>query len=166
MAEDCGIQAIRIHGRTRACLFNGDAEYDSIRAVKQCVSITVIVNRDITHPQKARVVLDYTGADALMIGRAAQGRPWIFRKIQHYLDTGEVLPPLPLVGEVKHLLMEHVRKLHDFYGPGKRFRIARKHVPWSLQAHAPDNQFRRTFNAIEDASEHLEALEAYFANLT
>lgn len=99
-----------------------------------------------------------------MIGRAAQGRPWIFREIQHYLDTGELLLPLPL-GEVKHLLMEHVRKLHDFYGPGKGFCIARKHVAWSLQAHAPDNQFRRTFNAIEDASEQLEALEAYFANL-
>lgn len=164
LAEDCGIQAITIHGRTRACLFNGNAEYDSIRAVKQCVSIPVIANGDITDPQKARAVLDYTGADALMIGRAAQGRPWIFREIQHYLDTGELLSPLPL-GEVKHLLMEHVRKLHDFYGPGKGFRIARKHVSWSLQAHAPDNQFRRTFNAIEDASEQLEALEAYFANL-
>lgn len=127
LAEDCGIQAITIHGRTRACLFNGDAEYGSIRAVKQCVSIPVIANGDITDPQKARAVLDYTGADALMIGRAAQGRPWIFREIQHYLDTGELLPPLPL-GEVKHLLMEHVRKLHDFYGPGKGFRIARKHV--------------------------------------
>ncbi len=96
LAEDCGIQALTIHGRTRACLFNGEAEYDSIRAVKQKVSIPVIVNGDITDPLKARAVLDYTGADALMIGRAAQGRPWIFREIQHYLDTGELLPPLPL----------------------------------------------------------------------
>ncbi len=92
LAEECGIQALTIHGRTRACLFNGDAEYDSIRAVKQKVSIPIIANGDITDPLKARAVLDYTGADALMIGRAAQGRPWIFREIQHYLDTGELLP--------------------------------------------------------------------------
>lgn len=113
LAEDCGIQALTIHGRTRACLFNGEAEYDSIRAVKQKVSIPVIANGDITDPLKARAVLDYTGADALMIGRAAQGRPWIFREIQHYLDTGEMLPPLPLA-EVKRLLCAHVRELHDF----------------------------------------------------
>lgn len=118
LAEDCGIQALTIHGRTRACLFNGEAEYDSIRAVKQKVSIPVIANGDITDPLKARAVLDYTGADALMIGRAAQGRPSIFREIQHYLDTGELLPPLPLA-EVKRLLCAHVRELHDFYGPAK-----------------------------------------------
>ena len=157
------IQALTIHGRTRACLFNGEAEYDSIRAVKQKVSIPVIANGDITDPLKARAVLDYTGADALMIGRAAQGRPWIFREIQHYLDTGELLPPLPLA-EVKRLLCAHVRELHDFYGPAKGYRIARKHVSWYLQEHAPNDQFRRTFNAIEDASEQLEALEAYFEN--
>ncbi|CNE91394.1 tRNA dihydrouridine synthase DusB [Yersinia kristensenii] len=164
LAENCGIQALTIHGRTRSCLFNGEAEYDSIRAVKQIVSIPVIANGDITDPHKARTVLDYTGADALMIGRAAQGRPWIFREIQHYLDTGELLPPMPL-GEVQRLLNGHIRELHDFYGPGKGFRIARKHVSWYLQEHAPNDQFRRTFNAIEDASEQLEALEAYFENL-
>ena len=134
-------------------MFNGEAEYDSIRAVKQKVSIPVIANGDITDPLKARAVLDYTGADALMIGRAAQ----------HYLDTGELLPPLPLA-EVKRLLCAHVRELHDFYGPAKGYRIARKHVSWYLQEHAPNDQFRRTFNAIEDASEQLEALEAYFEN--
>ncbi|EOC1323058.1 tRNA dihydrouridine synthase DusB [Cronobacter sakazakii] len=163
LAEECGIQALTIHGRTRACLFQGNAEYDSIRTVKQKVSIPVIANGDITSPHKARAVLDYTGADALMIGRAAQGRPWIFREIQHYLDTGELLPPLPLA-EVKRLLCAHVRELHDFYGQAKGYRIARKHVAWYLQGHAPDDQFRRTFNAIEDASEQLEALEAYFEN--
>lgn len=163
LAEDCGIQALTIHGRTRACLFNGEAEYDSIRAVKQKVSIPVIANGDITDPLKARAVLDYTRADALMIGRAAQGRPWIFREIQHYLDTGELLPPLPLA-EVKRLLCAHVRELHAFYGPAKGYRIARKHVSWYLQENAPNDQFRRTFNAIEDASEQLEALEAYFEN--
>ena len=164
LAERCGIQALTIHGRTRACLFNGNAEYDSIRTVKQNVSIPVIANGDITDPHKARAVLDYTGADALMIGRAAQGRPWIFREIQHYLDTGELLAPLPLA-EVKRMLVAHIRELHDFYGPGKGYRISRKHVSWYLQEHAPNDQFRRTFNAIEDASEQLEALEAYFENL-
>ena len=165
LAERCGIQALTIHGRTRACLFNGEAEYDSIRTVKQSVSIPIIANGDITDPHKAREVLNYTGADALMIGRAAQGRPWIFREIQHYLDTGELLPPMPLE-EVKHLLLGHVQELHHFYGSGKGFRIARKHVSWYLQEHAPCDQFRRTFNAIEDASEQLEALEAYFENLS
>ena len=164
LAERCGVQALTIHGRTRACLFNGEAEYDSIRTVKQSVTIPVIANGDITDPHKARAVLDYTGADALMIGRAAQGRPWIFREIQHYLDTGELLAPLPLA-EVKRMLVAHIRELHDFYGPGKGYRIARKHVSWYLQEHAPNDQFRRTFNAIEDASEQLEALEAYFENL-
>ncbi|UWS31852.1 tRNA dihydrouridine synthase DusB [Erwinia pyrifoliae] len=164
LAERCGIQALTIHGRTRACLFNGDAEYDSIRTVKQNVSIPVIANGDITDPHKARAVLDYTGADALMIGRAAQGRPWIFREIQHYLDTGELLAPMPLA-EVKRLLIGHLRELHGFYGQRKGYRIARKHVSWYLQEHAPNDQFRRTFNAIEDASEQLEALEAYFENL-
>ncbi|MFS2221365.1 tRNA dihydrouridine synthase DusB [Pantoea sp. B65] len=164
LAERCGIQALTIHGRTRACLFNGDAEYDSIRTVKQNVSIPVIANGDITDPHKARAVLDYTGADALMIGRAAQGRPWIFREIQHYLDTGELLAPMPLA-EVKRLLIGHLRELHDFYGQRKGYRIARKHVSWYLQEHAPNDQFRRTFNAIEDASEQLEALEAYFEKL-
>nr|WP_154324447.1 tRNA dihydrouridine synthase DusB [Pantoea sp. 201603H] len=164
LAERCGIQALTIHGRTRACLFNGEAEYDSIRTVKQNVTIPVIANGDITDPHKARAVLDYTGADALMIGRAAQGRPWIFREIQHYLDTGELLAPMPLA-EVKRLLIGHLRELHDFYGQRKGYRIARKHVSWYLQEHAPNDQFRRTFNAIEDAGEQLEALEAYFEKL-
>ncbi|AWK14425.1 tRNA dihydrouridine synthase DusB [Candidatus Fukatsuia symbiotica] len=164
LAEGCGIKALTIHGRTRSCLFNSEAEYYSIRAVKQSVSIPVIANGDITNPHKAKAVLDYTGADALMIGRAAQGRPWIFREIQHYLDTGELLPRMPL-GEVQRLLNGHIRELHDFYGSSKGFRIARKHVSWYLREHAPNDQFRRTFNAIEDASEQLEALKAYFENL-
>ncbi len=164
LAERCGIQALTIHGRTRACLFNGEAEYDSIRTVKQSVTIPVIANGDITDPHKARAVLDYTGADALMIGRAAQGRPWIFREIQHYLDTGELLAPLPLA-EVKRMLVAHIRELHDFYGLGKGYCIARKHVSWYLQEHTPNDQFQRTFNAIENASKQLQALEAYFENL-
>ncbi|CAK9883641.1 MAG: putative tRNA-dihydrouridine synthase [Candidatus Erwinia impunctatus] len=165
LAERCGIQALTIHGRTRACLFNGDAEYDSIRTVKQHVTIPVIANGDITDPLIARAVLDYTGADALMIGRAAQGRPWIFREIQHYLDTGELLQPMPLA-EVKHSLIGHLQALYSFYGCEKGYRIARKHVSRYLQEHAPNDQFRRTFNAIENTSEQLAALEAYFAKLT
>lgn len=163
LAEDCGIQALTIHGRTRACLFNGEAEYDNIRAVKQTVTIPVIANGDITDPLKARAVLDYTGVDALMVGRAAQGRPWIFREIQHYLDTGEILPPMPMA-EVQRIMLAHVQELHDFYGQGKGARIARKHVSWYLKEHAPDDQFRRSFNTIEDASEQLEVLEAFFEN--
>lgn len=147
LAENCGIQAVTIHGRTRSCLFNGVAEYDSIRAAKQNVTIPIIAHGDITDPLKARAVLDYTGADALMIGRAAQGRPWIFREIQHYLETGELLPPMP-IAEVQCLMQAHVKELHDFYGLSKGIRIARKHVSWYLREHAPDDQFRRTFNTI------------------
>lgn len=161
LAENCGIQAVTIHGRTRSCLFSGVAEYDSIRAAKQNVTIPIIANGDITDPLKARAVLDYTGADALMIGRAAQGRPWIFREIQHYLETGELLPPMP-IAEVQCLMQAHVKELHDFYGLSKGILIARKHVSWYLREHAPDDQFRRTFNTIEDASKQLEVLEAYF----
>lgn len=164
LAEQCGIQALTIHGRTRNCLFNGEAEYESIREVKQNIAIPVIANGDITTPQKARAVLDYTGADALMIGRAAQGRPWIFREIQHYLDTGELLAPMPLA-DVKQLLIGHVKELHQFYGLPKGLRIARKHVNWYLQEHAPNDQFKRAFNAIENAELQLTALNEYFENL-
>ena len=164
LAEQCGIQALTIHGRTRSCLFNGEAEYESIRRVKQNVAIPVIANGDITTPQKARAVLDYTGADALMIGRAAQGRPWIFREIQHYLDTGELLAPMPLA-KVKQLLMRHVEELHQFYGLHKGLRIARKHVNWYLREHAPNDQFKRAFNAIENAELQFTALNEYFENL-
>lgn len=128
------------------------------------VSIPVIANGDVTDPLKARVVLGYTGADALMIGRTAQGRLWIFREIQHYLDTGELLPPLPQA-QVRRLLCWHVRQLHDFYSQAKGCRIACKHAAWYLQVHAPNDQFRRTFNAIENTSEQLVALKAYFENL-
>ena len=106
IAEDCGIQALTLHGRTRTCMFQGEAEYDSIKAVKQAVSIPIIANGDIHSPQKAKFVLDYTGADALMIGRPAQGRPWIFKEIQHYLETGQYLPEFPL-SEVKHVSVSY-----------------------------------------------------------
>ncbi|QLK88232.1 DNA-binding transcriptional regulator Fis [Arsenophonus endosymbiont of Aphis craccivora] len=109
-------------------------------------------------------MLDYTGADALMIGRAAQGRPWIFREIQHYLETGKLLPPMP-IAEVQCLMQAHVKELHDFYGLSKGIRIARKHVSWYLREHAPDDQFRRTFNTIEDASEQLEVFGGIFRKI-
>ncbi len=132
MAEDCGIQALALHGRTRACMYKGEAEYDSIKAAKAAVSIPVIANGDIDSPEKAQYVLDYTGADAVMIGRPAQGRPWIFREIHHYLTTGEHLPA-PSLEEVRTILLGHVQELHQFYGELKGLRIARKHVGWYLK---------------------------------
>ena len=161
MAEDCGIQALALHGRTKACMYKGEAEYDSIKAVKQAISIPVIANGDIDSAEKAKFVLDYTGADALMIGRPAQGRPWIFQEIQHYLENGTTMPELPLE-EVKDILLGHVQGLHQFYGEFLGPRIARKHVGWYLKEHEKASEFRRTFNAIEAANQQLEVLEGYF----
>ncbi|GAM78321.1 tRNA dihydrouridine synthase B [Vibrio ishigakensis] len=161
MAEDCGIQALALHGRTRTCMYKGEAEYESIKAVKQAISIPVIANGDIDSPEKAKHVLDYTGADALMIGRPAQGRPWIFQEIQHYLESGTTMPDLPLQ-EVKDIMLGHVHDLHHFYGEYLGPRIARKHVGWYLKEHEQASEFRRVFNAIEVANEQLEALEEYF----
>jgi tRNA-dihydrouridine synthase B len=161
MAEDCGIQALALHGRTKACMYKGEAEYDSIKAVKQAISIPVIANGDIDSAEKAKQVLDYTGADALMIGRPAQGRPWIFKEIQHYLENGTTMPELPIV-EVKEILLGHVQELHQFYGEFLGPRIARKHVGWYLKEHEQASEFRRTFNAIEAANQQLDALEGYF----
>jgi tRNA-dihydrouridine synthase B len=164
LAEDCGIQAFALHGRTKACMYNGEAEYDSIKAVKNALSIPVIANGDIDSPEKAKFVLEYTGADALMIGRPAQGRPWIFQEIQHYLENGTTMPELPLLA-VKDILLGHVNALHDFYGEFLGPRIARKHVGWYLKEHEQAREFRRTFNAIEVAELQLEALEGYFDNV-
>ena len=124
MAEDAGVQALAMHGRTRACLYMGDAEYDTIAAVKQAVNIPLIANGDITTPEKAKYVLDYTGADAVMIGRAAQGRPWIFREIEHYLKTGTHLLP-PTVEEIHTVMLEHINDLYGFYGDIAGMRVAR-----------------------------------------
>ncbi|NOH63993.1 tRNA dihydrouridine synthase DusB [Vibrio sp. RE88] len=161
LAEDCGIQALALHGRTKACMYKGEAEYDSIRAVKQAISIPVIANGDIDSPEKAKRVLEYTGADALMIGRPAQGRPWIFQEIQHFLENGTTMPDLPSA-EVKDILLGHVNALHNFYGEYLGPRIARKHVGWYLKEHEQASEFRRAFNAIEAAELQLEALEEYF----
>lgn len=164
MAEDAGIQALAIHGRTRADKYNGDAEYDTIADVKSRVSIPVFANGDITSPEKARQVLTHTGADGLLIGRGAQGRPWIFREILHYLETGEHLPE-PDLDEVEALLTEHLTELHRFYGELMGVRIARKHVGWYLQSHDRSKQFRKRFNAIDDALEQKDSIEQYFAGL-
>ena len=164
IAEDCGIAALAVHGRTRACLYKGEAEYDTIRAIKQAVSIPVVANGDINSPEKARYVLDYTGVDAVMIGRAAQGRPWIFREIRHFLETGTKLPP-PEREEVRTLMNEHVTNLHRFYGAYLGARIARKHVGWYLDEEETGREFRKHFNALDCADAQLGALEAYFDGL-
>ncbi|MDP4944423.1 MAG: tRNA dihydrouridine synthase DusB [Alishewanella sp.] len=164
IAEDNGIQALAVHGRTKACMYKGEAEYDTIAAIKQQVSIPVMANGDITTPEKARFVLDYTGADAVMIGRAAQGRPWIFREVVHYLATGQKLAA-PSVLEVQQILLEHVRGLHQLYGEHAGARIARKHVGWYLAEHDPQGVFRSEFNGIELALTQLDALNDYFHKL-
>ncbi|RTZ20993.1 tRNA dihydrouridine synthase DusB [Vibrio penaeicida] len=164
MAEDCGIQALALHGRTRACMYKGEAEYESIKAAKQAVSIPVIANGDIDSPEKAKFVLEYTGADALMIGRPAQGRPWIFQEIHHYLENGSTMASLPVL-EVKDIMLGHVKALHEFYGEFLGPRIARKHVGWYLKEREQASEFRRTFNAIEAAPLQLDALEGYFDNV-
>lgn len=165
IAQENGIQSLAVHGRTRACMYKGYAEYDTIRRIKQAVSIPVVANGDITSPQKAREVLEYTEADALMIGRGAQGNPWIFREVSHYLNTGELLPP-PSLTEQHSVLKEHVTAVHAFYGAENGVRIARKHVGWYLVEHDKDRQFRTTFNALESAEEQLLAIDHYFNALS
>ena len=164
IAEQAGIQALTVHGRTRQCLFKGEAEYDTIKTIKENITIPVIANGDITSPQKAQEVLNYTGADGVMVGRGAQGKPWIFKQIQHYLETGETLAPPPLSQQFE-ILYEHVTNVQGFYGDTAGVRIARKHVGWYLSEHDTDRQFRKTFNAIDDATEQLDALNAYFQAL-
>lgn len=164
IAQENGIQSLAVHGRTRACMYKGEAEYNTIRAIKQAVSIPVVANGDITSPQKARDVLNYTGADALMIGRGAQGNPWIFREVDHFLKTGDLLAP-PSLQEQHAVLKEHVAAVHDFYGDEQGVRIARKHVGWYLSEHDKERQFRKTFNALELTCEQLSAIDDYFSAL-
>jgi tRNA-dihydrouridine synthase B len=164
IAEQNGIQSLAVHGRTRACMYKGNAEYDTIKAIKQAVSIPVVANGDITCALTAKRVLEYTQADALMIGRGAQGHPWIFREIHHYLQTGQILAA-PHIDEVSSILLEHVDNVHQFYGVFMGARIARKHVGWYLAEHDQQRLFRTKFNVIEDASEQLDALDQYFDKL-
>ncbi|TAL78898.1 MAG: tRNA dihydrouridine synthase DusB [Burkholderiaceae bacterium] len=138
LAEQAGVAAIALHGRTRADLYKGEAEYDTIKAVKHAINIPVIANGDIDSPERARYVLQYTGADAVMVGRAAQGRPWIFREIAHFLETGTHLAP-PTLGELRECLLEHLEDHYRFYGEFIGVRSARKHIGWYF-ANIPDNK--------------------------
>lgn len=164
LAQDAGIAALAVHGRTRADAFRGGAEYDTIRAVKQAVSIPVFANGDIDSPEKAAHVLAYTGADGVMIGRAAQGNPWIFAEIAHYLATGERLPPVPLE-EVARVMLEHLEHLHAFYGEAMGLRIARKHIGWYIQERPYAEEFRQAAVRVETAAEQLALTRAYFERL-
>jgi tRNA-dihydrouridine synthase B len=161
IAEASGIQALAIHGRTRACAYTGDAEYDTITAVKANVNIPVIANGDITTPEKARYVLQQTGADAVMIGRAAQGRPWLFREIEHFIKTGTHLPA-PQVDEVHRVLLKHVHELYAFYGEHTGLRVARKHISWYTKGLIGSAHFRHHMNQLESSAEQLMAVNDFF----
>ena len=164
IAEDNGIAALAVHGRTRADKYEGEAEYATIAAVKAAVRIPVLANGDVATPQQARHVLDLTGADALMIGRGAQGRPWIFREIAHYLATGELLPE-PAPAEVAAILLGHLEQLYAFYGEQAGVRIARKHLGWYAKDRPQNAAFRHVANRAESAAEQLQLTRAYFAGL-
>jgi len=164
IAEASGVRALAIHGRTRACGFSGEAEYDTIAAVKSEVTVPVIANGDIATPEKVKQVLAYTGADAVMIGRAAQGRPWMFREIQHFLETGNRLPP-PEVAEIHRVLVAHLHELYEFYGEATGVRVARKHISWYTRGLAGSAVFRNAMNRLETRREQLAAVEDYFAQL-
>ena len=155
--EQVGIQMLTVHGRTREQGYKGFAEYDTIAAVKQAVRVPVVANGDITSPEKARDVLAYTGADAVMVGRAAQGRPWIFREIGHFLATGEHMAP-PLVAEVRRLLLEHLQDHYSLYGELTGVRSARKHIAWYLRALPGGEAFRQHINTIEDSAAQWQAV--------
>jgi tRNA-dihydrouridine synthase B len=161
IAESAGIASLAIHGRTRACMYTGQAEYDTIRAVKAALNIPVVANGDITTPEQARHVLEYTCADAVMIGRAAQGRPWIFREIQHYLETGTHLPP-PEVEEIREVMLAHLEDHYRFYGREAGARIARKHISWYTKGLAGSAAFRRSMNTLQTAEAQLAAINAFF----
>ena len=165
VAEDCGIAALAVHGRTRADLYNGEAEYDTIAAIKQAVRIPVLANGDVETPQQAKFVLDYTKCDGLLIGRAAQGRPWIFREIAHYLSTGELLAS-PDAAEVCTVLCGHLEALYAFYGELQGVRIARKHLGWYAKDRAENSAFRAVVNRAESGAEQLRLTREYFSDLS
>jgi len=164
IAEESGVKALAIHGRTRACGFSGEAEYDTIAAVKSRLTIPVIANGDIDTPEKARAVLVHTGADGVMIGRAAQGRPWLFREITHFLQTGRRLPP-PDVAEIHRVLVAHLHELHEFYGRHTGVRVARKHISWYTKGLAGSAAFRHAMNQLLTCDEQLAAVDMFFTEL-
>ncbi|MFW5426740.1 MAG: tRNA dihydrouridine synthase DusB [Methylophagaceae bacterium] len=164
IAEQSGIQALAVHGRTRADAYRGEAEYDTIAEIKSAISIPVIANGDIHSPAKAKQVLEHTQADGLMIGRAAQGNPWIFQQINHFLAHGEVLPD-PSLSEVKQTLIEHLHTLYDFYGEYTGVRMARKHIAWYSKGLRDGNPFRQHMNTLELPEQQLAFTEQFFAQL-
>lgn len=164
IAEEAGIQALAVHGRTRACAYRGEAEYDTIRSIKQTVSIPVLANGDITTPEKAKYVLDYTGVDGVMIGRAAQGRPWIFREIEHFLATGEQLPE-PTTRDIRDILLGHLENLYAFYGDYTGVRVARKHISWYSKGQRHGAAFRQAVNRIDNAEEQHAMVKTFFDRL-
>ena len=161
IAEDSGIAMLTLHGRTRADGYKGEAEYETIAAVKAAVDLPVVANGDIDSPQKAAHVLRYTGADAVMIGRAAQGRPWIFREIDHYLRTGTVLAP-PRISEVRERMAQHLKAHYAFYGDYLGVRTARKHIAWYVRDLQDGELFRQSMNRIDDCVTQLAAVDAFF----
>ena len=161
LAEQSGIAMLTLHGRTRADGYSGQAEYDTIAAVKAAVKIPVVANGDITTPERARYVLDVTGADAVMIGRAAQGRPWIFREVEHFLRTGSHLPA-PLVTEVQALMAEHLQAHYAFYGEYLGVRTARKHIGWYVRELPGGEAFRQRMNLLQDCQLQLQAVREFF----
>ena len=165
IAEDCGIQLLAVHGRTRACRFEGAAEYDTIASIKAAIRIPVLANGDIDSPERARAVLEHTGADGVMIGRAAQGRPWLCGQIAQYLREGHY-PSDPAPSLLRVIVLEHLDALHEFYGEPLGVRIARKHIGWYLAGRSGATQFQRDFNQLASAAEQWTALHQFFTRLT
>lgn len=161
IAEGSGVAALALHGRTRACAYTGHAEYDTIAAVKAEANIPIIANGDITTPEEAAQVLRYTGADAIMIGRAAQGRPWLFREIDHFLRTGTHMPSPDLV-EIHGLLQHHLFELYAFYGDEAGVRVARKHISWYTRGLRDSARFRHVMNTLPDVRQQLAAVNDFF----
>jgi len=164
IAEQSGIQSLAVHGRTRACAYRGQAEYDTIAAIKQSISIPVIANGDIRTPEQAKYVLDYTKADGIMIGRAAQGRPWIFSIINHYLETGEILADPP-VNDIRDIMLGHLSELYTFYGEHIGVRVARKHISWYSKGQPGGASFRQIVNRIDDTNQQLDVTRDFFNQL-
>lgn len=164
IAEQCGVQSLAVHGRTRACAYTGEAEYDTIAEIKASIKIPVVANGDIRDPEKARQVLDYTKVDALMIGRAAQGRPWIFREIDHYLRTGTYLPE-PSIAEIRDILLEHMHNLYAFYGEHTGVRMARKHLSWYSKGQREATSFRNQINRVDSSAAQLQLAQNFFDQL-
>jgi tRNA-dihydrouridine synthase B len=165
IAESAGIQALAVHGRTQACGYDGSAEYATIRAIKHAVNIPVIANGDIDTPEKARAVLTYTGADGVMIGRGAQGRPWLFGEAAHFLATGSRLPPPP-ARRIRDLLLEHLDALYEFYGEEQGVRIARKHIGWYCRRWPGSAPFRAGVNQATSAREQQRRIVVFFEDLS